>query len=303
MRCAIPQRIAASNGLNKLSKMLIWEFRSAIAHPGLKGKLLVLLAWARALSREATWFEGCSCHQYILDDKSVSLRVRLLRWRRATKNCIHKGRRALDMITHHVAGMLERFSAVTCAELTEHLENCRLAERKELLVFKSHLDTRLCARFRHKFDFLFHPPYVFLAGVSRDIEMARRFVRRGLEEVQLAIANGREHALDNVTVRLAVGSGNLHAQAMQRFGAGTDHMLEPGTLVLLRDYGLAKVVSRLTEAQHAYILMWQKKCTNMSVVLLNVKLKLPELRQSLQVNADFWNFCVLNWRRRNLVRR
>ena len=83
-----------------------------------------------------------------------------------------------------------------------------------------------------------------------------QFVQEDLSEL--------EAMMDRVTVRLAVGNGNLHLRNVEAFiGDGAESQpLAATTRVVCRDYSLAMVVARKPEGVHAHSKGHQPQKTN-----------------------------------------
>jgi hypothetical protein len=210
------------------------------------------------------------------------------------------------MISGAIDAMIERLKMRVGFQLEEHFAKCPHAEKIAILAFNHRLESRILNMFRLKFSHLNHLPFTLLAGAGYlcghlTKAESKEFVRIGLTERDEAIACGRASLIDRVAVRLAMGEHNPYKAALERFAADPDADLHPTCVVLLRDYLLALVHTRRTEAQHAHIHFAQNKKTWMGPVLLNTVLKGPELDEKLD-DPDFWLFCVSEFRKRNVFR-
>lgn len=298
-----------SGAVGRIKATIMTEMEGALLTTHLFGLSLLLLAWSRTLDHEATWYEGCACHQSLLHAPGKSYRQRLLDYRRASSSCCMKGLRIVEMVSGHTDRMLSNLSNVSTPALRRHLDMVGDHERHAILRFSDRLRQRLQVVISMKFRFTKELPYTLFAGAGHlpgigvlQKSEARRLIREALAERDRLIAAGVGASLHRVAHRLCMGERNPHAVALEAFASGADDDLQPETAVVLRDYGLALVHTRRTEAQHAHIKVAQKKKTWMLPSLLNSALKSIELRASLKT-ADFWAFCLDNWHRRDLKRK
>lgn len=260
-----PKQLASEAGaLGKIQSAIIGEMRDALCVPHLLGCSLVLLAVARGLERQATWHEGCRCHEHVLAGRSKIMRRRLCDFRWVSATCAMKGLRLAEMVCGHTESMLASFESVSSPALQSYLEVADGEEKAVVLLFMVRLRNRLQVILSMKFGFLRELPYTLLSAVGHieggvSLAEARRRTRDALAERDRDIAAGRQSSLHRVAIRPAVGADNPHAINLERFADGLDKDLNFVTVVVLRDYCLGLVRARRTEGQHSRIKVAQKK--------------------------------------------
>ena len=80
--------------------------------------------------------------------------------------------------------------------------------------------------------------------------IAKRLVRQGLLLAEADVAAGRN--VDRVSVRLAIGDGTVHRRSLYEFAElPPPQICALSTRVLMRNYVLAKIVTRILEVAHA----------------------------------------------------
>ena len=178
----------------------------------------MFLSCAFHLSSDAVWFEGCECHQWILDEVLRSRTQRRQRYERIAKDCVHKGRMALSLILYKGEEILDGLTKVKYVKLDEYIGSCSVETRTFLLGFSSRIGSRLKVRLTLKLAFRHRAPRVFCAAACVDVQylpVAKRLVAAGLAQVDADITAGRN--VDRVSVRLAVGANNIHRRELHNF--------------------------------------------------------------------------------------
>ena len=88
---------AGCEALTKGEAALAMEVAEAIQTPHLVGKCEVLRCICFTLDRHATRLEGCRCHEAVLDDRSQPWSHRVDKYRKSSRGCFNKGRRAIEL--------------------------------------------------------------------------------------------------------------------------------------------------------------------------------------------------------------
>eukprot|EP00928_Gymnodinium_smaydae_P033028 TRINITY_DN2376_c0_g1_i2.p1 TRINITY_DN2376_c0_g1~~TRINITY_DN2376_c0_g1_i2.p1 ORF type:complete len:572 (-),score=68.26 TRINITY_DN2376_c0_g1_i2:377-2092(-) len=299
---------AECDGRGALQNSLIDSFADALTYIELRGVVCCLVDVTRGVDNEGRWMLGCFCHQHILDDVSMPLRKRLSKYESESAGCVMKGRRLVEVVCGHIDSMLGRLANLECPVLKKYLEHESPEVGNIIVRFKDDLIKRLVPRLDEKFSFRRQAPYLYLAAVGPslgicNLQRAKELVKKGLEHRDAMIVKGGVDSLNRVTVRLSVGEQNQHRIDLERFvGAQNDEELAGETRVLIRDYSYGKVVSRKTEAVHGNIKLAQRKTAWALVNFINYRLKAPEIEAKLSRDTEFWNFCVANYRSRDLNR-
>eukprot|EP00959_Pyramimonas_sp_CCMP1952_P336715 7050707-Pyramimonas_sp.AAC.1 len=149
-------------------------------------------------------------------------------------------------------------------EFTEFLSKARADLRGRLLQVDQRLRTQIVDNWRMKFEFLNRPPYLLLSALGNSLAdwplcKCKEGVRRCIQEVRAAEADGRGQALHRVTVFFLVGANNSLRAELEAFASDPDMSLPSAVAWELRQYALGSVITRRAEGTHSHISMWQKK--------------------------------------------
>ena len=288
------EAMAVSNNLiTRVAAALKWHLLHGFT------KLFVLVAWAVRLN--ASWLEGCWCHDWILENGHGSYYDRLRRYRKASHDCIWKGCRMVDLVCGGVDRMCNQVTHASTKAWRDFLVACDDWQRGILLQRETSLKFNIVENWRQKLDYVHHIPYKFLGALGHlysrwTLEQSKRCVRECLHERDAALR--QEAFLHRVSVRLSVTDGPIKTD-LEAFPLCQGALGKAAHWDLLQ-YALGKVITRRVEADHSHIKMWQRKIRHFSVALCHNMLISSELLANLRTQS-FWLFAIKKLRSRGLL--
>ena len=147
----------------------------------MRGLVLALDALCRSLERFTRWFEGCWCHQHILDDAGRPFAQRFAAWKKASEGCPWRGRRIVEMVAGAMDSNMRFLRNPSSPQLRRHLSQASVAERACLQAFLAPVTERIANEVSEKNKYLAHVPFKFLGGLSHvcrtfTVDRSRRLV-------------------------------------------------------------------------------------------------------------------------------
>lgn len=308
------QALQSSGGREAQSKALSAQIHAcaeALRWLALKSVCLTLQAIALVLQRFVGFVEGCRCHeQHLRQRPGEPWSVAKARFDRLSKDCSQKGRRLVELIAGGLQTHLERIRSASSRSLRVHMAGLSAEQRGGLVIFDQGLKSAILATIEQKTAYLRHPPYTLLGALSADLvygdattEQARACVRNALLEVDAKLLAGKANELHRVTALLVVGDANAVALELRRFANGDDSTLGDMARYELSAYAGASLISRRVEASHSHIKGHQRKATRATPALVNCRLRAPAIATALNSDAEFFSFCVTQWRAVRTIKR
>lgn len=255
-------RIVTGDGASDIHVALLHSVQKALGCPLLLRCTMTLAAVSEAVGRQATWFEGCKCHEHILLCDGPRCRL-VAKYQSASAKCWRKGRRLVELVCGHVDRMCENLIGADSKRLRIYLAGCQAALRTELLEMATSMKNTMVMVLKLKYDFLRHTPYRLLGAIGDEyagmpLASSRRYVADCLAERDAALEGDRKERLHRVAHFLTVGENNVVRQQLEVFARGTAPLGREAKWEL-EQYSLAMVATRRVESVHSHIKSWQRK--------------------------------------------
>ena len=176
---------------------VINDVRDVVKKPVLLGFCYLLKAVSHILLKIGSSCEGCWCHDYILEDTAEPYAKRLARWRRLSRDCIWKGRRAGLLATGIMHKFAEEFRNCSSLEYRTILATCPPDVRDTLMLARLQLLPKLAAVLLDGCIHWSHIPYRLMAAVNyvyaaMTLAASKQVVRERLQEREDAICRGEK---------------------------------------------------------------------------------------------------------------
>eukprot|EP00972_Heterocapsa_arctica_P116302 16452352-Heterocapsa_arctica.AAC.1 len=287
-----PEQLLTPGGKVGMETTLVQNTVAALAFKQLLGYTHVLLLIGLQLEREASWMEGCVCHQAVWDQTLGSGSAKQSAYRKASKGCKWKGKRAVEMAIGRVEGICSRILLASSPAYRAHLAQTSPDDRSALMHMEQLAKSKLVSRIRGKLAFWTQLPYSLLGALAHEqghasLSQAKAYAASALAERDAAVAAGRGASLHRVAVRLTMDDNLEFKQQFLEFASDPISPLGDATKWELKKYAMGLIVTRRTEAQHALLKSYKKKKTVADPVLLNTLVKKVELLEQLNDGCFF----------------
>ena len=116
-------------GLHEIAGAIVRQAFAALARPGFLLQVQVLRVLSSCLDRQATWCEGCHCHEHLLLQAGKPFKERAREFREASAGCPWKGCRGVQLALGQSSIMQQRIEAASDSGLREALAKATPVDR------------------------------------------------------------------------------------------------------------------------------------------------------------------------------
>ena len=218
------------------------------------------LCWLRmftsCVGREATWFEGCFCHDNVLSahPNRWSRRKAMREAGCPEGNCVWQGRRLPALALGHGAGLCQRVQNASSVEYTAVLLTCDRSESCRLSEIDFLGKTRFCQTMEQKLAPFTSLPYILVGAFGEycgyPLASGKKAVRDAFEQ----FGNARPMERDAISSFFLETNAAVSGQ-LRDFSERPDTSLHdyPDAFLLVRAHAFALCAERHTEGEHARV--------------------------------------------------
>lgn len=290
-------------GVVEVNAQVLQRCAEALRRPNFEEYCQVLRCVGRAVNKQGTRLEGCSCHEHILDGPGDY--KKLQQFRKETEKCIWKMAWGPEL----ASGLCEKMCArIQCANdpwLGEAYSKSSPETRCAMVTFERKLKNCAAANITAKlamFEFL--PFKIFglyahergTASLEETIQAGRNMCR----EYDEAAAAGREDKVHRVAKQFLSKSGPHRARLEQWMDSGSPLREFPDLAWPLKLLALTPVVCRRIEASHAEYHWITKKMSNFKFAWAACSMRRGDVLKAREKSERFDEFLESNWRRRDV---
>lgn len=290
---------------HKLSNAVVHDVAASLRDDLLVPKCELVRCISFTCDRQATWCEGCHCHEHLLDGPEPWPK-KVAKFREASRGCCWKGRRAFSM-RHQREQMDSTIASASDDKLRACYAKCSLPQREAMSVLEAELKGRLRENIKAKTKFWLDLPYCIFgifAVVFQKISLdeAKDIGKEAIKLYDDALRAGLGNKLHRVAHHFLMHDCPLRLE-LERFVAEGCASLDSCVLLYceLRAYCMCPIVCRRIEAVHSVIRGMKLKATNVSVAWLSAKMRRSDLLRVMDL-PDFMQFAQVKWRRRDFYR-
>ena len=300
--------VAEGTGVQEIDTAIIKKLDSVLRKPGLALQCSVMRLICHRVDREATWCEGCFCHQAVLQQPELPRRKRTLQYEKESAGCCWKGARGVELALGRSSTMQANIVAANDqwlqSDYARHTPEIR-AKAKDFEVKAKHAVVQLISS---RLSFWAHLPYLLLGifgaelGVC-DLARAKACAAECIREYEQALGGGLKAKLHRVSHRL-LGRGGSFRAMLQHFATSEVGLASyPALFIEIRGLALIPVVCRRIESAHAEYSGLSKKLTIARFAWKAAAMRRKDVAAHLDSSNRFLQFLTNQWRTRLLYQK
>ena len=293
---------SVSAGVVEVQAKVIKKCGRALETHLLVEKTIIAGTIARATDREGTWCEGCPCHQFILENKSIPYKQRLAQYRKASSECANKGLRGTELALGQAKEIPNRIRNATSNSVREVYSNASLKNRQQLMAFEQDFKqntTIALDNFLKMWDDLPYTLFQFWGHQMGLVEEAQ-LKQAGLQLIELyqgLVRSGTARKLHRRARKLLDVTGPYAAlfYIWCREARATLRDFPP-LYLFFRGISRVPVVCRRIEASHAEYKGLDKRMTAATFAFKAAGMRRKDIERQLDRDEDFIRFLRNRWR-------
>ena len=252
--------------------------------------------------------EGCWCHGDVwVQKRKHSARVSEVAADTGHRHCVWKGRQAAWWVSEGIAELIGAIKAAGSERLNALMLKLETIERAKVAIAIQQLKTKLVEIHQIKFEHWCHIPWkamgVYCCEQSGSVARAKEILRECVRGFYQAVLDGLHARLHRASLRLFSPDRTIGAEIREWLVCDLLLSAFRNAFLALMEIALIPLVERNVESIHAILKHIGKATTNILPPYLCARVRESAHMHLLKTNASFHEFCLTQWRKRDLFDR